>query len=107
MYEQIDEYMKQHNLWSRQIYAYRQNHNTTSALMDIIECWSDNINNNVQNLTLFLDLSSAFDCVSHQSLETKMKIYDFSDQTVGLMSYYLSHRSQAVMEEGSLVTFCG
>lgn len=100
IYRQIDEHMKKYNLWSRQIYTYRQHHNTTSALMDIIECWSDNINNNRQNLTAFLNLSSAFDYVSHQSLETKMRIYNFSDQTVKLMSSYLSHRSQTVMVGG-------
>ena len=43
--------------------------------------------------------------MSHQSLETKMKIYNFSDQSMGVMSSYLSFRSQAVMVGGKLSDF--
>ena len=45
--------------------TYRENHSTTSALIDMTERWLDIIENKEQNVTIFLDLSAAFDCVEH------------------------------------------
>ena len=69
------EHMNKNNLWSPNIYAYRKAHNMTTALIDLMETWMNNIDNNLQNVTMFLDLSAAFDCVRHETLISKMKLY--------------------------------
>ena len=85
--------------------AYRENFSTISAMIDIMETWSENIDENFQNLSIFLDLSSAFDCVSAPVLMDKMVIYGFGPNTRALLSSYLSFRSQAVMVGGKLSDF--
>ena len=45
-------------------------------------------------------MSSAFDCVSHQLILEKMKLYKYGDRTIKLMESYLSHRSQFVDVSG-------
>ena len=56
---------------------------------------------NYQNISIFLDLSSAFDCVQITVLMNKMKIYGFGDNFCELMNSYLSHRSQLVLVNGT------
>ena len=78
---------------------------TITAMIDIMETWTENIDSNFQNLSIFLDLSSAFDCVSASVLTDKMSIYGFGPNTRALMTSYLSFRSQAVLVNGKLSEF--
>ena len=45
------------------------------------------------NAALFCDLSKAFDCVSHDVLLQKLRVYHFSVASVELLRSYLSGRS--------------
>ena len=100
MLSQMVAYMDKNKLWSKNIYAYRKNHNTTNALIDLVEIWMDNINNNQQNISMFLDLSAAFDCVSHSILKSKLSIYGFSENANNLIMSYLTDRKQCVSVAG-------
>ena len=87
------------------MYAYRKQHNTTNALIDLMELWMDNINNNIQNITMFLDMLAALDCVSHQTLKSKLLIYCFSTNTKNLITSYLSETHQCVFVNGKFSEF--
>ena len=50
MFHQMMEHMNKNNLWSPNIYAYRKAHNTTTALIDLMETWMNNVDNNFQNV---------------------------------------------------------
>ena len=102
---QINKHMTKFNLWNDDMNAYRENFSTISAMIDIMETWTENIDNSFQNLSIFLDLSSAFDCVSASVLTDKMTIYGFGPNTCALMKSYLSFRSQAVLVNGKLSEF--
>ena len=67
------------------MYAYRKAHNTTTALIDLLEPWMDNINANLQNITMFLDLLAAFDIVNYEILLIKPKFYSFSGDSLDLL----------------------
>ena len=82
---QINEHMKLNNLWNNDMHAYRENFSTISALVDIMETWTENMDRNLQNLSVFLDLSSAFDCVSVETLTAKMSMYGFGPNTCKLI----------------------
>ena len=66
--------------------AYREYFSTITALIDIFETWTDNIDESKQNLSMFLDLSSAFDRVSGSTLMAKMKLYRFGPNFCKLIS---------------------
>ena len=85
--------------------AYRENFCTITAMIDIMETWTENIDCNYQNLSIFLDQSSAFDCVSASTLTDKMALYGFGPNTCELITSYLSFRSQVVLVNGALNNF--
>ena len=64
------------------------------------ETWSENIDMNFQNMNMFIDMSAAFDCVSHATLIKKMEMYRFDNRTVELILLYLSYSSQFVEING-------
>ena len=59
----------------------------------------DNIEDKKQNVSMFLDLSTAFDCVEHSALVDKMMVFCFSASTKALIRNYLIKRSQMVTIE--------
>ena len=63
MLSQIDQFMTFNNLWNKNSFAYRKYHSTTNTLLDIMEIWTQNIDQNTQNINMFLDLSADFDCI--------------------------------------------
>ena len=79
-------------LWSPDLNAYRKEHSTIHALMDIWETCIYNINYKQQNVTMFLHLSAAFDCVKQSTLVNKMKIYGLDTSMTNLISSYISYR---------------
>ena len=50
-----------------------------------------------------MDLSIAFDLITHSLLFTKLKAYNFSDQDLSLLQSYLYNRFQKSIINGS---FC-
>ena len=64
--------------------------------MDLAEVWCSNIDSNTQSVNMMLDMSCAFDLVSHDTLLEKMKIYKYDTNSIKLMKSYLSFRSQYV-----------
>ena len=72
----------------------------TNALIDMTENLSSNINDNKQNLAMFLDLSTAFNCVNRNTLDRKLELYKFLRGSRDLLSSYLSFRSQCVSVQG-------
>merc|ERR1712030_152294 len=81
--------------------TYRPNHSTITALIDVMDTWTTNIDKQQQNLTVFTDLSAAFDCVKHNVLNDKLKVYGAGPKTLQLVQSYLSHRSQMVTVNGT------
>ena len=94
--------MSQNGLFNDWSYAYKDGHSTLNALLDLSKTWCENIDTNVQNVNTFLDMSSAFDCVSNQLILYKMKLYKFGTWTINLMDSYLNFRSQFVEVNGHL-----
>ena len=50
-----------------------------------------------KHISVFLDLRKAFDCVDHDILINKLKLYNFDEQSVKWFSSYLSNRTQKVL----------
>ena len=74
-------------LYNPRSYAYKEGQSTINALTDMIETWMDNVDDNFQNINMFLDLSAAFDYVEHDTLLEKIKFTNLGTNHV----IYLSH----------------
>ena len=97
---QLYEYMTQNGLFNHRNYAYKESQSTINALLDMCETWCENIDNNYQNINMFLAMSSAFYCVSHSTIIEKMKLYKYGQNTTKLIDSYLSFWSQLVEVNG-------
>ena len=97
---QLCKHMNKYGLWNKDLNAYRPNHSTITALIDVMETWTSNIDIKQQNLTVLTDLSAAFDCVKHSVLNDKLKVYKTRPKTLQLVKSYLSNRSQMVTVNG-------
>ena len=71
------------------------------------ETRSENIDMNYQNISMFLDMSAAFGCISHATLVKKMELYKYGNKATQLIPSYLSYGSQYVEINGKKVVSDG
>ena len=76
--------------------VYRNLHGCSAALLTLIEEWKEKLDQHHIIGTATLDLSKAFDCISHNLLLEKLKFYGLDERTWSLLQSYLSHRYQQV-----------
>ena len=68
----------------------------------MLDIWLKHLDKGKLVSALFLELSAGFDVINHSILLEKMKLYNFSEQTIDWFSSYLVGRSQCVQIESSL-----
>ena len=96
---QIIEYID--NKLSMYISAYRKGHSTQHVLMRMIEDWKKSLDNNKYVGAILMDLSKAFDCISHDLLIAKLRAYGFEMSSLRLIYSYLKGRRQCVKINGT------
>ena len=60
----------------------------------MIENWKKQLDNGEKVGVIFMDLSKAFDTISHSLLLAKLKAHGFSNQALSLLQRYLCNRFQ-------------
>jgi hypothetical protein len=73
-------------------YGYRSNRSTTDAILDFTGNIIDGINKGHYVLSLFLDMSKAFDSISHHTLFRKLEFYGIRGNVLLWFKSYLSNR---------------
>ena len=102
VFNQVVEYLATNNLIHPNHHAYRADHNTTTALIQLYDIWLEAIENDKLAGVGFLDMSAAFDIVDHNILLDKLKLYGFDGNFLQWTSSYLSDRTQSVCIDGCL-----
>ena len=87
------------------ISAYRKRYSTNHVLMRLIENWKLNLDKNRFVGAVLMDLSKAFDCVSHNLLIAKMHAYNLDRETLRLFFTYLKDRKQGVKVNGCIHSY--
>uniref|UniRef100_A0A674AJ45 Reverse transcriptase domain-containing protein n=1 Tax=Salmo trutta TaxID=8032 RepID=A0A674AJ45_SALTR len=98
---QIWEYMENNDLITANQHAYRKNHSTTTALVDMTDQWLNAMDNGKFVGVLFLDFSAAFDLVDHEIILTKLMHYGFKEVALNWVQSYLTDRKQSTYINGS------
>lgn len=78
--------------------AFKKGHSTQTALirvLDDVRCAADN---RMITITVFFDLSKAFDRINHQILLGKLRQLNLSDHTLHWFLTYLTRKSQMVRD---------
>ena len=84
------------NYFSPYLSTYRASCSTQHVLLRLIEEWKTNLDNIFVVGAVLMDLSIAFDCMSHDLLIAKLSTYGFEEKTLIYIYLYLENRKHCV-----------
>ena len=96
MHNQIYLHFQSMKLFFASEYAFRPNHSTEFAALELIDRILSEMDRKNTPLTIFMDLSKAFDTLDHEILLYKLEYYGFSVKSHQLLESYLKNRKQYV-----------
>ena len=100
--DNLKSYLNEYDLLYERQSGFRANHSCETALTAIIDDWITAIDNNEIVGTVLLDLSKAFDLVSHNLLLEKLQQYQLSAVSLQWFQSYFNDRLQQVSISGKL-----
>ncbi len=77
-------------------YGFRPNHSTDNAITELITDLTNNFEEKTNSLSIFLDLSKAFDTIDHKILLRKLTSYGIRGTCYKWFESYLTNRTQYV-----------
>ena len=105
VYNQIYEYFDKHKLFNKNQHGFRKSHSTESASLEFVGHILSSLENTGIAFSLFIDLSKAFDTISHDILLNKLKYYGIKNTPLSWFSSYLSDRKQFVDYDGTISNY--
>lgn len=102
MNKRLIHYLEHYNILSTQQFGFRKNKSTNDAIHKLIDNIVKNLDNNKKVLTIFLDLTKAFDTVPIPTLLLKLECIGVRGLPLNLFKSYLTNRSQFVTMDNYL-----
>ena len=96
IHNQLNEYFINNKLFCAQQYGFMKNASTELASLELIDRLLNQLNDHKIPINLHLDLSKAFDKISHDILLDKLTYYGVTNASLQLLKSYLANRSQYV-----------
>ena len=100
MHTQILEYFTNFNIFYANQYGFRKSYSTEMATLELIDRIMCNMATQKKFLSVFMDLSKAFDTIDHSILLSKLRYYGLDESAVKFIKSYLSERNQFVVFQG-------
>ena len=91
---QLVRYLEENNILSTNQHAYRNRHSTVTCLAEVVDLLYKLWDDQKYAAIISLDLSKAFDSISHQLLLNKLAKQGLSENAILWVKSYLSERSQ-------------
>ena len=96
IFDQLTEYFTNNNLFSSQQYGFKKNASTELAALELIDRLLTQLKDFKIPVNFYMDLSKAFDSLSHDILLNKLTYYGVKNSANDLLRSYLSNRKQYV-----------
>lgn len=97
---QMKEFLCDNNILSTFQSGFRKQHGTITAAMKVVNDLIDAMDRKQHCVSLFIDLSKAFDTVDHDIMLKRLVNIGLSNQAVSWFKDYLSDRTQCVQFDG-------
>ena len=99
---QLTEHLNTYGKFAPNQYGFRKYHSTEYATLELIDRLSQDVSNEDDPFTIFIDLSKAFDTLNHEILLHKLERIGIKNNKLDWFRSYLSDRSQYVDMNGTL-----
>ena len=97
--KRITNFLEKYKVLSSQQYGFREGKSTEGALEELTETVYSALDRGEKCLSVFIDLSKAFDTVSHSKLLNTLESCGFRNKTLTLFKNYLKNREQCTKIE--------
>jgi hypothetical protein len=94
--KRTNSFVQINNLFYKSQYGFRQNRSTINAISEFINYTSESLDKKESTLSVFLDLSKAFDTIDHNILLKKLEFYGIRGTPLKWFENYLQNRTQYV-----------
>ena len=96
VYDKLTSFIEKHNILHNKQFGFRKGYSTTHALIELTDKIAKAFEKKHIVISLFLDLSKAFDCIDHSILLKKLKYYGIRGNAIQWFESYLCNRKQYV-----------
>ena len=94
IYTRINEFLIKNKILYEKQFGFRKGHSTSHAINYSVKYISDKIEQKQHVIGIFLDLSKAFDTISHSKLLFKLQNYGIRGKCLELIKSYMTNRKQ-------------
>ena len=98
--KRLNSFLTKNNILYDGQFGFRKNRSTQFALVSFLDKITETLDKNEYALSLFIDLSKAFDTINHSLLLKKLSSYGIRGTALELFKNYLSNRLQCVEIDG-------
>ena len=102
VHRRLYSFLSKNHFFNKNQFGFRSNHSTELAASSLINQICGALDGKTKVMSVFLDMSKAFDCVDHDILLEKMSIYGIRGKSLSWFNSYLKGRFQKVMINGVL-----
>ena len=95
------EYLDKYRLLSKTQYGFRKNMGTENALLNYIDFLQKELNDKKYAISVFIDLSKAFDVIDHKILSMKLEYYGFRGKFLDFLLSFIKDRKYFVNINGT------
>ncbi|XP_063417883.1 uncharacterized protein LOC134700417 [Mytilus trossulus] len=92
--------MKKNNLFSKKQYGFIAGRSTGLQLLEVIDKWTEALDQGLDIDCIYTDFMKAFDKVPHKRLIAKIKNLGVHEDIVGWITSFLEDRKQKVVVNG-------
>ncbi len=96
VHKRLYSYLVKHQILYESQYGFRESHSTTNATSELTSHILENFDKKKMTLSVFLDLSKAFDTIDHKILLNKLNHYGIRGISHDWFKSYLQNRQQYV-----------
>ena len=90
----MTDFLDRHNILAQSQHGFRKGHSTVTAVIEYFHEVYSKLEEREKVIGLFLDLSKAFDSVSHDVLLSRLEMYGIRGKMHNIICSYLSNRKQ-------------